>query len=165
MFGVVHWWLRRCAFAAASFVFDQGGCMSHIFTRAFSVLLLAALTCVSAFAQGTADVYTAGRPHGPNDQYLAPFAGVFAASVTGTLAPNHGQSNIVGPSRWQWDASIARTFQIREGQRVEARVEAFNVMNSFRATNPSANITGGTYGLIRDSQAPRDMQFAVRYIF
>jgi hypothetical protein len=115
--------------------------------------------------QLSANVYTAGRPHGPNDQYLAPFAGVFTAPATGTLAPNHGQLNIVGPAQWQWDASIARSFQIREGQHVEARVEAYNVTNSFRASNPSTSITGTTYGIINASQAPRDMQFALRYIF
>ena len=111
------------------------------------------------------NVYTPGKPHGPLAQYLAPIAGVFAAPETGLLSPNHGQSNIVGPPQWGWDASIARTFQVREGQSVEARVEAFNVTNSFRAGNPSTSITGGTYGIISASQAPRDMQFALRYIF
>jgi hypothetical protein len=117
--------------------------------------------------QLTSNVYSEGKPHGPREQFLAPLATTFAAPANGTLSPNHGRNNIQGVPTWQWDASIARTFQIREGQRIEARVEAYNVTNSFKPQNPSTSITGGTYGLINAAvnNSQRDMQFALKYIF
>lgn len=111
------------------------------------------------------DVHSPGRPSGPRAQYLAPVANVFVAAALGTLAPNHGRLNIVGPSTWQWDASISRNFQVGEGKRIQARVEAYNVTNSFRPGNPSTTITGSTYGQLTNAQSPRDMQFALRYTF
>jgi hypothetical protein len=114
------------------------------------------------------NVYTEGKPTGPRAQYLAPAAGIFAVPNNGTLSPNHGRNNIQGPSSWQWDASVARSFNIREGQRVEARIEAYNVTNSFRPNNPGTGITGnnaGSYGLLNSSRDPRDIQFALKYVF
>jgi hypothetical protein len=113
--------------------------------------------------QTSADVYAAGRPTGPRAVYLNP--GTFATPATGTFAPNRGLRNIVGPGTWQWDASISRIFRIDENQRIEARVEAYNVSNSFRPQNPSTSLTGGTFGQINNSQAARDLQFALKYVF
>jgi hypothetical protein len=123
--------------------------------------------------QLSSDVYSPDRPSGPRAQYLKPVAGLFVAPGPGQFAPNHGQLNIIGPSFWQWDAAISRTFQITEGQRVQARIEAFNVPNSFRATNPSTSITGGTFGQILGAQLPsvgsagtnRDVQISFKYLF
>jgi hypothetical protein len=111
------------------------------------------------------DVYSPGKPTGPRAQYLAPVANVFVAAANGTLAPNHGRLNIVGPSVWNWDASLTRNFQIGESRRIQARVEAYNVTNSFRPTNPSTTLTGGTYGQLNGARASRDMQFALKYVF
>jgi hypothetical protein len=126
--------------------------------------------------QITPDVYAPGRPSGPRAQYLTPAASVFVAAPSGTLASNHGRLNIVGPSFWQWDASISRNFQVGEGKRIQARVEAFNVTNSFRPGNPSVTLTGSTYGQITTAQPSspgatasaatnRDMQFSLKYLF
>ena len=109
--------------------------------------------------------YSPGRPSGPRAQYLAPAAGVFVAAASGTLSPNHGRNNIVGPSYWNWDASLTRNFQIAEGKRIQARVEAYNVTNSYRPTNPSTTLTGSTYGQLTGARAARDMQFALKYVF
>jgi hypothetical protein len=113
--------------------------------------------------QLSADVYASGKPTGPRAVYLNP--GTFAVPATGTLAPNRGLRNIVGPGTWQWDASVSRIFRIDENKRIEARVEAYNVPNSFRASNPSTSITGSTFGQINNSAASRDMQFALKYVF
>jgi len=120
------------------------------------------------------DVYSPGSPSGPRAQYLAPVGGVFVAAGSGTLAPNHGRNNIVGPSFWQWDASLTRNFRVGEGKRIQARIEAYNVTNSFRPGNPSTTLTGGTYGLLTSAVTAnpsvtctgnRDVQFALRYTF
>ena len=116
--------------------------------------------------QLSSDVYAPGKPSGPRAQYLNPVAGIFAAAANGTLAPNHGRNNIVGPSFWQWDAALTRNFRIGEGvKRIQARIEAYNVTNSFRPGNPSTALTGATYGQITGALAPRDIQFALKYAF
>jgi len=77
--------------------------------------------------------------------------------------------------------ALARAFQVSEGRRLEVRVEAYNVTNSFRptfgpVTNGAAQITTGasilglsmavnTFGQIRNSLDPRIMQFALKYVF
>src|SRR5262249_44801211 len=41
---------------------------------------------------------------------------------------NAGRSTVLGPSRWNVDAAIWRTFQIHENTKMDLRVEAFNVL-------------------------------------
>jgi hypothetical protein len=99
---------------------------------------------------------------GPFTQYLNPAA--FAQPALGTLG-NFGRVNIKGVGSWQFDMALARVFQFRETQSLEFRAEAYNVTNSFRPSNPSTNINQNTFGQIRGSQAPRIMQFALKYLF
>jgi hypothetical protein len=82
-------------------------------------------------------------------------------------------------------------FQIREGQKLEVRVEAFNVTNSLRIGNPQVSVGTPTFGLITNDMTPppgvsnpyawenspytlagnstnspaRVMQFAMKYVF
>ena len=105
----------------------------------------------------------------PSTQFLNPAA--LAQPASGTLG-NLGRGSIRGPANWSFDASLARTFRLRERQRMEVRVEAYNVTNSFRplisTTGASLNglsLARNTFGQIRTAQDPRLMQFALKYIF
>jgi hypothetical protein len=82
--------------------------------------------------------------------------------------------NIEGPGSWQLDLGLARTFQIRESQRLEFRAETFNVTNSFRpqvtlatatATAPFTTLNNNTFGQINAAMDARIMQFALKYVF
>ena len=78
----------------------------------------------------------------------------FAAPALGTMG-NMGYNDMVGPGFWQWDAALSRQFPVREVQRLEVRVEAFNITNSLRLGNP--NTTSGsaaTFGLITNDATP-----------
>src|SRR5207249_1287974 len=44
----------------------------------------------------------------------------FAAPTVGTLG-NMGRNNVLGPVFWNFDMALSRTFQVREGQRLEVR--------------------------------------------
>jgi hypothetical protein len=79
----------------------------------------------------------------------------------------------------QFDLSLSRVFGIYESMKLEARAEAFNVINhtNFIAPNTSTGIpgisTGGislsissaTFGQITTAGDPRILQFALKLIF
>jgi len=94
-----------------------------------------------------------------------------------------GVNSVLGPGFWEWDEAVSRQFQIREGQRLEIRAEAFNITNSFHGGLGGANgaVGGGfnarnnanNFGIIRNDATPpapttapaRVMQFALKYVF
>jgi len=115
------------------------------------------------------------NPYGAKtlENYLNPAA--FTQPDLGTLS-TMSPRNIVGPANWQFDMALTRSFQIREAQRMEFRVEAFNVTNSLRKGNPGATaaapflpatnaINSNTFGQITTSGDARVMQFALKYLF
>jgi hypothetical protein len=88
----------------------------------------------------------------------------FAQPALGTYG-NMGFFSARGLSSWSLDAALSRQFQLVEGQRIEFRAEAFNVTNSVRANTPTTAITSPNFGRITAVQAPRIMQFALKYVF
>ena len=98
----------------------------------------------------------------PGTQYLNPKA--FGTPKVGTLG-NLGRATLVLPTTWQFDAALSRVFKTRETQTVEVRVEAFNVLNSFRTGAIDTNLNSPTFGKIRNALDPRVMQFALKYVF
>jgi hypothetical protein len=99
---------------------------------------------------------------GPSSQYLNPAA--FAQPALGTIG-NMGRVALDPPGTWQFDLALARIFPIRESQRLELRVEAYNVTNSFRPGNPVTNLNSNQFGQIITSLEPRILQFALKYVF
>jgi hypothetical protein len=95
-------------------------------------------------------------------RYLNPAA--FTQPAIGTLG-NLRPRNVEGPANWNFDISLSRGFQIRENQRLEARIETYNVTNSLRPGDPNTTITSSIFGQINSSGDPRIMQFALKYIF
>jgi len=88
----------------------------------------------------------------------------FALPATGTLG-SIGRANIQGPGTWQFDAALSRIFVISERQKVEGRLEMYNVTNSFRPGNPNTSLNSFTFGRIISSLDPRVTQLTVKYIF
>ncbi len=78
---------------------------------------------------------------------------------------NVGTANVRGPGYWGLDAALARTFQIHEAQKVELRVEAFNLTNSFRMNDPTVSLNSSLFGKVTTAQDSRIMQFALKYVF
>jgi hypothetical protein len=104
----------------------------------------------------------------PNTRWLN--AAAFALPALGSQG-NVGRNSVVGPPTWSFDMALSRVFRVGES-RFEARLEAYNVTNSFRPTlgTPGVglftqNLSAGTFGVIRDSLDPRILQFAVKYLF
>ena len=95
---------------------------------------------------------------------LVALASAFAVPAAGTLG-NLGRANIRLPAYWQFDVSLARVFRVREGQTVEFRAEAYNLLNKFRPGEISTDITSAQFGKILSALDPRIMQFALKYAF
>ncbi len=101
-------------------------------------------------------------------------AAAFQAPASGTLG-NLAVNNLASPGYFDVDVSLSRKFQIREGQSMEIRGEAFNIENRANFLSPAAaSLSGGTsgsalnssnFGRIQADVSPRVMQFAIKYVF
>lgn len=75
---------------------------------------------------------------------------------------------LTGPAFWNVDASFSRSMAIRNGQRLELRLEVFNILNHVNWANPTVQIgaTTVTNGRVTNTaNDPRIMQFAIKYGF
>jgi hypothetical protein len=84
-----------------------------------------------------------------------------AVGTYGTLGP----TTVFGPGSIRIDTAVTRTFNVREKQTLEFRVEAFNFANHLNPNNPSASLNSQNFGKITSAQDPRIMQFALKYVF
>jgi len=117
------------------------------------------------------DVYLTNK--GPNG-WLNPKA--FGQPAPGTYG-NMGNGAIRGPGAFVINTALFRVFRIRERQTIEARGEAFNLLNWVNVYNPVTNLTAPNFGQIVPSNTaglgaitqstndPRIMQFALKYVF
>ena len=113
-------------------------------------------------ANQVADSPFGDRSAAPLSRYLNPAS--FSLPALGTRG-NISRNSVRGPATWSFDLSLSRGLRFRESQRMEFRAEAYNVTNSFRPSNPSANIGSNTFGVIRTAADTRILQFALKYVF
>jgi hypothetical protein len=104
------------------------------------------------------------NPYGDKtiNSWLNPAA--FQQPALGTYG-NSVRNAFDGPGSKVVDLSLVRSFRFGNGQRVEARVEAFNAFNWFLLGDPNTTLSSPTFGRITSSGDPRVMQFAVKYEF
>jgi hypothetical protein len=105
------------------------------------------------------------NPYGdrtPNS-WLNPEA--FEQPAPGTLG-NFRRNSARGPGFYSLDAALSRLVSLGGSRRLELRLEAFNVFNTFNLDVPEVNFNAGTFGQITSlAGTPRIMQFGVRYTF
>jgi hypothetical protein len=71
-----------------------------------------------------------------------------------------------GPGIGNWDFALHKTTPITERQSIEFRAEFFNLLNHTQFLNPDGNITDGSdFGRIKRARAPRQIQFALKWLF
>ena len=89
----------------------------------------------------------------------------FVLPAAGTLG-NVTRNVAVGPAFWQVDLAISKLVSIVGMQRLELRVEAFNLFNTFNWGDPAINLNAANFGRITtQAGAPRILQFGVKYDF
>lgn len=120
------------------------------------------------------DFQTVGEP-----QQIAPFrklrsqnsGGYFFDPSSFTQAPlgqigNTPRNLCCGPGIVNLDLGVHKTFQLKEGTKLEFRTEIFNAMNHTEFFNPDGNITdGASFGQVTQARDPRLIQLALRLTF
>ncbi len=80
-----------------------------------------------------------------------------------------GQSILQGPSQFNTDFSLGKTFRVgglREDAVLAFRTEFYNALNHPQFANPGTSLGTATFGVItQTSVAPRLIQFALKYLF
>jgi hypothetical protein len=89
----------------------------------------------------------------------------FQAPAPGTLG-TPTQNPLRQPGFWDLNTSLRKTLRIINGQRLEYRIEAFNVLNHPRLGNAGINPnTPADFGLITGKTGNRTVQMGLQYIF
>ncbi len=94
-----------------------------------------------------------------------------ARSAFGRLDPvanagqfgNEQRNSVDGPAFGSLDASLNKSFAITERTRLQFRAEAFNVTNHVNFIVPVNDINSPVFGQITEAQAPRVLQFALKF--
>lgn len=91
----------------------------------------------------------------------------FALPALGTMG-NARRRFFSGPGMENLDATLSRSFLVKDDRSLEFRVEAFNLINHaqfFGASAVEGNISSGSFGHAVSAMPPRLMQLAMRYRF
>jgi hypothetical protein len=89
----------------------------------------------------------------------------FAQPAPGTLG-DLPRNAVVGPDYWNVNLAVSKLINVTGTQRLEVRIETFNLFNRFNWGNPATNFNAGTFGRITTQAGePRIIQFGVKYDF
>ena len=104
---------------------------------------------------------------GCNYLNTAAFTRVPTSSVTrATLRPGTYQVGMArGPASWGLSTTLAKNFELGGGTRLQARLDAFNVLNRKNYSNPNTSITSGDFGRISGAGGERALQVGARLTF
>ena len=81
---------------------------------------------------------------------------------------NAGRTIGRGPVLPNYDFSVFRTFDVREGWKLELRGELYNLTNTPQFANPVGNVNAGNFGQITgtfNGAGEREVQLALRLRF
>jgi len=90
------------------------------------------------------------------------------AQPTGVRFGNTTRNQFYGPGGYNLDFSVFRTFPVGGQRRIEARMEAGNILNHPLYANPSGDLTSGSFGQItgpNPNYPERMIRFGVRFAF
>jgi hypothetical protein len=77
-----------------------------------------------------------------------------------------GYDALVGPTAFNFDASLHKTFTLREKNRLTFRLEFFNALNHTTFENPNASLSNPNFGqILGTATGQRNIQLALKYNF
>jgi outer membrane receptor protein involved in Fe transport len=95
----------------------------------------------------------------------------FANPIPAGATPRYGTAGrnpLRGPGYFNYDFSVFKSFQIREGVRLEFRTEAYNLTNTPKFGQPNGNFSQSSFGSVTstfNNAGERELQFALRLLF
>ena len=105
-------------------------------------------------------------PGRPQSEKLAKWfnTAAFVRPVFGTDG-NAGRNILDGPGRKTMNLGIFRGFQLREGMKLQLRIEATNALNTVNLSNPATALNAAAFGQIRSARNMREAQAGLRLSF
>ena len=88
----------------------------------------------------------------------------FARPAAGTFGVQP-RNSLRNPHTWNLDMGLRKIVPVRSTNRVEFRVEAFNVLNHPNWGGANSNPTSGSFGLVTGKSGERVIQLATKYMF
>ena len=88
----------------------------------------------------------------------------FARPAAGTFGVQP-RNLLRNPPTWNLDFGLRKSVPIKNAQRVEFRVEAFNVLNHPNWDTANGNPNSGSFGLVTGKVGSRVVQLATKYMF
>jgi Carboxypeptidase regulatory-like domain len=105
-------------------------------------------------------------------EYIKPAA--FSVPAAGTFHGNEQRNQLYLPSTTQTNVSLFKEFSLRQETRLQFRAEAFNVIGNVNLTTPrtvlntiasTVNLNNPSFVQLQAAGPPRQLQFALRFIF
>ena len=76
-----------------------------------------------------------------------------------------GRNVNTGPAFADWDFAALKNFKVTESKQFQFRAELFNVLNRANFRLPDSDISSPTFNHILASEAPRQVQFALKFMY
>ena len=76
-----------------------------------------------------------------------------------------GRNVNVGPAYANWDVAALKNFRVAESKQFQFRAELFNILNRANFRLPDSDISSPTFNHILAAQAPRQVQFALKFMY
>ncbi len=70
-----------------------------------------------------------------------------------------------GPGLNNWDINLQKITKITESMNVAFRAEFFNAFNHAQFGSPDGTVTDANFGLVTSANAPRIIQFGLKFQF
>ena len=78
---------------------------------------------------------------------------------------NEGRNVNIGPAYANWDFATLKNFKVTESKQLQFRAELFNILNRTNFFLPDCDISSPTFNHILEAGTPRQVQFALKFMF
>ena len=76
-----------------------------------------------------------------------------------------GRNVNLGPAYADWDFAALKNFKVTESKQLQFRAELFDILNRTNFRLPDSDISSPTFNHILAAEAPRQVQFALKFMF
>jgi len=76
-----------------------------------------------------------------------------------------GRNVNIGPAYANWDFAALKNFKLTESKQLQFRAELFDILNRTNFRLPDSDISSPTFNHILAAQAPRQVQFALKFMY